>query len=145
MAEVALMRRHLGALRPTDIVGEEMLRGIKTGEVVEVTVKRKRNVGHLRKWFALLNVVFPHQDTYATMETFRAAITVALGYGETVKLPDGRTIIVPKSISFAKLDQKGFEELYDRAIHLILTRIVPGVGRADLEREVGEIITGRVE
>lgn len=143
MAETAFMRRHLGALRPIDAMGEEALRAVKPDEVVRVTITRARNVNHHRKFFALLNAVFPHQETYATMETFRAAIQVALGFGDAIKLPDGRTIIVPRSIAFSKLDQKGFEELYDRALTLILTRIVPGVGRADLEREVADIIAGR--
>lgn len=142
MAETAFMRRHLGALRPVDAAGEEVLRNVRPDETVEVTIKRKRNINHHRKFFALLNVVFPHQETYATMETFRAAVTCALGFGDTVKLPDGRAIIIPQSISFAKMDQAAFEQFYDRALTLILTRIVPGVGRADLEREVADILAG---
>lgn len=142
MAIEAFLRRQMGALRPIDAVGEQVLADIPPGEIVRVTIRRPRNVQHHRKFFALLNAIYPHQDLYPSEETLLAAIKVALGYGESVKLPDGRTIIVPSSISFAKMDQRAFEGFYDRALTLILTKILPGVDRADLEREVTDILAG---
>lgn len=142
MSTEAFFRRQMGALRPVDAAGEQALADIPQGELVRVTIRRPRNVLHHRKWFALLNVIFPHQSLYPTQETLLAAIKVALGYGDTVKLPDGRTIIVPGSISFAKMDQTAFTSFYDRAVNLIVTKIIPGVGREDLEREVNEILDG---
>lgn len=142
MAIQVLMRRHLGALRPIDKVGEAALAEIGQSEVVRVEVRRVRNVQHHRKFFALLNAVFPHQQVYPTLDAFRAALSVALGHGEQVKLPDGRIIIVPGSIAFSKMDQSAFDEFYKRAVELVLTRILPGVASADLEREVNEILEG---
>ena len=136
------MRRHMGALRPIDAAGEQALAEIPHGELVRVTIRRPRNVQHHRKFFALIAAIYPHQDLYPTEETLLAAIKVALGYGESIKLPDGRTIIVPGSISFAKMDQKAFAEFYDRALTLILARILPSVNKADLEREIDEILAG---
>lgn len=72
-----------------------------------------------------------------------AAIKVALGYGETVKLPDGRAILIPGSISFAAMDQGEFEQFYERAVELILTRILPGVDRPELDAQVMDILDGR--
>jgi hypothetical protein len=43
------------------------------------------------------------------------------------------------------MDQDEFEQLYERAVELILTRILPGVGREDLDRQVAEIMAGRKE
>lgn len=142
MATEAFLRKQMGALRPFDSAGEAVLAEIAHGEMVRVTIRRPRNVNHHRKFWALLAVIFPHQTHYPTEETLLAAIKVALGYGESVKLPDGRTIIIPGSISFAKMDQKAFEQFYDRALTLILTRILPGVDRKDLEREVADILAG---
>jgi hypothetical protein len=143
MALTFFARRHLNALRPIDALGEEALADVKAGEVVEVTVKRKRRIAHHNKFFALLNAVFKHQKQYPTMKGFRAAVTVALGYGETVKLPNGRTIIVPDSIAFSKMDQTEFEQFYERALELIETKILPGIDREDVRREVDDIIMGR--
>lgn len=142
MATELFARRHMGALRPIDAAGEQALADIPQGELVRVTIRRPRNVQHHRKFFALVAAIYPHQDLYPTEETLLAAIKVALGYGESIKLPDGRTIIVPGSISFAKMDQKAFADFYDRALTLILARILPGVNKADLEREIDEILAG---
>jgi len=142
MATELFARRHMGALRPVDAVGEALLAEIPQGELVRVTIRRPRNVQHHRLFFALIATIFPHQDLYPTEEMLLAAIKVALGYGDSVKLPDGRTIIVPSSISFAKMDQKAFSEFYDRALALILTKILPNVDKADLEREVNDILAG---
>ena len=142
MAETLIMRRTLTGLRPTDAIGGEALERVPLNEDVKVEITRPRRIKFHRKFFALLNAVFAHQSTYATMNTFRAAIEVALGFGETIKLPDGRTIIIPKSISFASLDQAEFEQLFDRAVELIVTRIIPGLDSDDLRREVDDIILG---
>lgn len=142
MATELFMRRQLSALRPIDAAGEQALGEIASGEVLRVTVRRPRNVLHHRKFFALIKTIFPHQSLYPTEETLLAAMKVALGYGETVKLPDGRAIIIPKSISFSNMDQTAFDQFYARAVHLILSRILPGVSRAELAREVHEILAG---
>lgn len=142
MAETIFMRRSLGALRPIDPASAEALERIPANQDVRVEITRPRNLKHHRKFFALLNAIFPHQTVYPTHKSFRAAMTVALGFGETYKLGDGRTIIIPGSIAFDKMDQAEFEQFYDRAIELIVTRILPGVGRADLNREVADILIG---
>lgn len=142
MATEAILRKTMGALRPMDAAGEEILSDIPNNELVRVQISRPRNPQHHRKWRALIAAIFPHQDTYPTEDLLIAAMKVALGYGDTVKLPDGRTIIVPKSLSFAKLDQAGFEKFYDRALTLILSKILPGVNKKDLEREVADILAG---
>lgn len=141
MTEVFLQRR-MSALRPIDEAGASALADIPQGEIVRVTIRRPRNLMHHRKFFALIKAIFPHQAHYPTEETLLAAIKVALGYGESVKLHDGRTIIIPSSISFAKMDQGAFDSFYDRALHLILTKILPGVDRKDLDREVADILAG---
>ena len=136
------MRRTLTGLRPTDAIGGEALERVPLNEDVKVEITRPRRLGHHRKFFALLAAVYPHQSTYGSQNLFRAAIEVALGFGESVKLPDGRMIIVPKSISFANMDQAEFDALFDRAVELIVSRIIPGIDSDDLRREVDEIILG---
>lgn len=142
MPTEAIFRKQMGAFRALDAEGEQILADIPNGELVRLKITRPRNPQHHRKWRALIAAIFPHQDLYPTEETLIAAMKVALGYGDTVKLPDGRVIIVPKSLSFAKLDQTGFEQFYDRAIKLIVTKILPRVDRKDLEREVADILAG---
>lgn len=143
MATDMFLRKRLGTLVPADPMSAQALADLPAGVTVKAVITQPRNLDHHRKWWALLQAVFPHQSTYATLDSFHAAIKVALGYGETVKLPDGRMIVIPGSISFARMDQAAFEQFYDRAVDLILTRILPGLDRADLEQEVLDILAGR--
>jgi hypothetical protein len=144
MAETLFMRRTVGGLRPINRMGEDALAKYPLNTEIKAEITQPRNLGHHKKFFALLQALFPHQEIYPTLDSFRAAMTCALGYGETVTLKDGRIVLVPGSISFAKMDQAAFNDFYDRALELIATRILPGIGREDVDREVAEIIDGRV-
>lgn len=143
MSEVIFMQRTLTGLKPTDRLSAEALERVPLGKDVRAEITRPRNLKYHRKFFALLKAIFPHQNIYPTMTLFRGAIEIALGFGETFKMPDGRTMMVPHSISFASMDQTEFEALFDRAVELITTRILPGLDRDDLNREVAEILAGR--
>jgi len=142
MALEAILIKSFNGLRAYDAQGEAALASIPQGECVRVTIKRPRNLAHHKKFWALVAAVFPHQTTYPTEEMLVAAMKVALGYAEKITLPDGKIILMPKSISFATLDQAGFEAFYTRAVDLITTKIIPGVNREDLEREVNDILAG---
>lgn len=143
MAETLFLVRTLGGLRASNTLSAEALERIPVGSEIKAEITRPRNLLHHRKFFALLQAIYPHQTSYATMRAFRAALTCAAGHCEAATLPDGRVVLVPESISFGKLDQAGFEQFYERALEVVLTRILPKINRADVEREVEEILAGR--
>jgi hypothetical protein len=143
MAETVFLTRTLGGFRAANAIAVEALERIPAGQEIKAEITRPRNLRHHRKFFALLQVIFPHQQTYSTMRAFRAALTCAAGHCEVALLPDGRTILVPESISFGKLDQAAFEQFYERALDVVLTRILPGIDRDDVTREVDEVLAGR--
>lgn len=144
MTELWLIRK-LDMLVPANEQSLDELRKLKAGEWLLASVRKPRNVKHHRKWMALLQVCFPHQDMWPTFDSFRKAIQVALGHGEVVEAKDGRKYIEAASISFAKMDQTAFEEFYERGVKLVLEKILPGVSRADLDAQVHEILEGRKE
>jgi hypothetical protein len=151
MTETHLFQRTLHGLVP-DAVNAGVLDDVPIGTIVSVTIKRPRNVLHHRKLFALISVVYPHQSTWLFREDLRESLLIAAGHCETAKAlitdPVTQKRVVgevwkAKSISFKALDQKGFEAVYDRIVHIILERILKGVARADLDREVEGILIGR--
>lgn len=143
MATELFMRRALGTLRPVDAAGEEALRSMRGDEVVHVTIKRKRNERFHRKWWAIVQAVYPHQDLYPTPRTLNNAIKAATGLAKTYTLPDGRILIDVESISFASMDEAEFEQWAERAIAFVCAHILPKIDRRDVEREVADIIVGR--
>lgn len=140
MATEFLCKTRLKALRPLDEYGEEILSTISEHEILKVTISRPRNAAWHRKFFALLNLLFHNQETYDNFEHFRAAFEIALGHCETFQLKSGEKAYIAKSISFAKLDQSGFEQLWDRAVKLAVTKIIPGLNKEALENELLELI-----
>ncbi|MEL7452435.1 MAG: DUF1367 family protein [Pseudomonadota bacterium] len=143
MATELWIKRRLDHLVPANTQAHEAMEGLPQDEWYLATIRRPRNLGHHKKYMALLQVVYPHQDTWPTFTSFRKALACALGHGLVVKSKDGREIMDADSISFAKMDQDEFQQFYDRAIRLICERILPNVNSEDLEREVGDILSGR--
>lgn len=141
--EAWVTRSPLGHIVPANAQAEEALRAIPEDEWRLAVIRNPRNVKHHRKWFALLNAVYPHQTMWPTFPKFREKIQEALGLGEYHVNGMGQRYFEPDSISFANMDQDAFEDFYQRGVELILTRILPGVDNDDLTREVADILEGK--
>lgn len=133
MARVLLARRGY-ALVPLDDEGLERVRAVPEGEVVAVEFTRPRNSKFHRLFFGLLNKVA--QNSGYSTEELLGIVKLATGHCYPVKLPNGMIVKVPKSISFAKMDETAFRQFWDRAIDYLLAEVIPGTGRAELEQEV---------
>lgn len=142
MSTIIILRHALGALRPTEALGEAALAEYAQGEEVKAEITRPRNLRFHKKYFALLTLLYPHQNIYPTPELFRAAVQCALGWGDAMTMLDGRIIMVARSIAFGKMDETEFGELMKRFFELAVTRILPNVNEADLMREWDEIMVG---
>jgi len=142
MSELWLIRK-MDMLVPANEQSLEALRKMKQGQWYRADIKMPRNVKFLRKYFALLGAVYPHQSMWPTFKKFRDKFEEALGHGEYHVNGKGERYFENESISFAKMEEDEFEQLYERAVELILTQILPGVGRADLDRQIEEIMAGR--
>lgn len=143
MATEVWLQRRMNHLVPANAQSEKLLAKLPTDRWVKAKVTNPRNLKHLRKYFALLDAVFPHQTMWPTFNKFRAKFEEALGLGEYHINGRGERYFEPDSISFAAMDQTEFDEFYARAVELILTRIIPNADSADLDREVNEIMIGR--
>lgn len=134
-------RKTIGGLKPADPIAEEAYQAIPLGGEVFAEPKRSRSIGHHRKFFALLKLVYENQEHYKSMDELLVAFKVALGHCYPIHLRSGQVAYVPKSISFAKLDQIGFDEFWDKACTLIVTKFLPGVNREELEAQVMELVS----
>ncbi len=140
-AKGAIFQKHLGALRPAEPAAEALLARISHDEMVRVEIKKPRNLAHHRKFWALMNLVAQNQDHYRDANEVCDAFKFAIGhYDEQRFVIAGETYVHkrPRSISFAKMDQIGFADFYDRAIQFLITEVIPGLNREDLERELLE-------
>lgn len=135
--DVTLKRTTRGFLA-ANVADAELLSSIGIGDTVRAKISRPRNLKHHKKWFALLHVVYPHQDTWPTFKHFRLAVQRAMGFFDMI---NGQPY--DRSISFAKMDQAEFEQFYSNGIKVICERIVPAIDAEDLTAEVEEILKGK--
>lgn len=89
------------------------------GREVMAKISQPRNIAFHRKFFALLAAARMMADTEYNAEQFRAYVTVGCGYCDFIKHPEGRTVAIPKSISFGSMDETEFERLYQDALTFI--------------------------
>ena len=93
---------------------------LRVGNQYKVDARKARNPDHHRKGFALINVIFENQERYTTLEDMLVELKLKTGwYTEHIRT-DGELIYVPKSISFADMDQTQFEEFYDRVTRIAI-------------------------
>jgi hypothetical protein len=142
MLELLMQRGDDGVLVACDVTGQEAIGSFGWDEVLTCRITRPRNVKHHRLFFGLLGLVFKSQNYYATSEHMLDDIKIAVGHYEVVPSKFGGTRRRPKSINFNSMDQTAFNEFYEKAMHFILTEILPRMDRADLEQRVYEILGG---
>lgn len=134
--------KHLGSLRPTDSAGEDALRKLGQGQLVEIELRRPRNVRFHRMYWALVTLVWEQLDEerYPTAEDLHAAIKIAAGLRTRIELPDGTIGFIPGSIAFHKMTEDDFAAFFDRVCRLISKHFLPGVTDAELRAEVSNMI-----
>ncbi len=145
---IYVQRRERGldlSLVPAGQHAEDVIRKIPRNHVVEITIKRPRNIKHHRMFWALMGVVFENQSHYESKDHMVTALKVALGHCDTVICKDGNPAYIPKSISFAKMDQTAFNEFWDNCLHLVCKHFLPGADSENLTREVYRMIGEKMD
>ncbi len=87
---------------------------LKFNNEYKIDARKARNPEHHRKAFALINLIFDSQEKYRSVEDLLTELKLRTGwYREHVRM-NGEMVYIPKSISFADMDQTQFETFYDR-------------------------------
>lgn len=148
--ELYLTKTAAGALAPADQQSTECIAKLKLGTTVAATVRQPRNVRFHRKFWALLNVAYDAwepvgkeykgQPVQKNFEQFRRDVTILAGYYESTYTLKGEVRLVPKSISFASMDEDEFGKLYSAIIDVILSRILTNYTKDDLDNVVENVL-----
>jgi len=122
MATEIIMRTVPGGMMAANDVEADKLNQFM-GQELMVRITRPRNLAFHRKYFALLGVSLQMIDDEYTPEQFRALCVAGAGYGEFLDSDRGM-VFVPKSISFAAMDDTEFERLYQDTLTFICRKWV---------------------
>lgn len=124
--EIHLVRTSTG-LRPYTDDDYEELKKIKVGSIVKANIVRPRNVKFHRKFFALIRAAWDclteqQRINLRSIDTFREELLITSGFSEPLYDLNGQKFLErAKSISFAKMDEPAFNEVYSRCLDTILT------------------------
>jgi len=97
----------------------ENIKKIKEGVCYEFELKKVRNPLFHRKFFALLNIGFQNTKLhFPDIDAYRYYIILKAGFYVKIETNKG-VLYIPQSISFSKMDEIEFTELYKRTFEQI--------------------------
>lgn len=97
------------------------LKKAEPGEMVEIKTHRERLGWFHRKHMALEQAVFDAQEKFDHFEQFRLWLKVGAGFVDWLPGPKGGVIPVPRSISYAKLEQDAMEKVHNDVVTFLRT------------------------
>ena len=109
-----------GVLKPSFDSDYEKVKKLKVGEEYKCKITQPRNVKFHRKYFALINLVYQNQEKYNNSDDLRHDLTIASGYYRKSVDLQGNDVKKAKSISFAKMTEFEFGELYSATLDSIV-------------------------
>ena len=130
-------RRTLAGLAPDDDGASEALRGVQIGQVVAVEISRPRNLQHHRLYWALVSRIASALDI--DRENVSDVLKLRTGHFVTVETRSG-PVQLPRSISFAKMDQAEFSEFFERCCREISVAWLPHMNPTQIRSEIYEMM-----
>ena len=123
----------ISGLAPYDPDSESWYNKLKIGNVVHSDFRKYRHPIFHRKYFALLNIGFENWEPgeinskygvpEKNFERFRKDIAILAGYFDLVIRLDGTSRPEAQSISFAKMDESEFQDLYSKTIDILIKNV----------------------
>lgn len=98
----------------------EKLRHFPPNTPIKCKFEKERNIKLLKKYFALINLVFQNQERFKNKEELRKALQVSAGFYIVKYDLDGVEYKEPKSISFNRMEEEEFQNLYERVLDQVV-------------------------
>lgn len=116
----------------------EEKRKLQLGITYKVKVTKARNYAFHQKYFALINCAWEYQNEGVVnhfknnIDLFRKAVEISAGHCDVIySIARNEWLEVPKSISFGKMDEIGFQELYDRVKDVLFSIFLKNISEEE--------------
>ena len=131
------LKRTITGLVAADDAAAEMVRKIPVGETVRAEITRERSHRNLRRWWALVKMVYENSEQFKSPEMVHEYIKIRAGHCQQIVSPKtGEVFLIADSISFGRMDEIDFMDFWRRAIAVVCDEIIPGLKSADVEDEI---------
>jgi len=139
--EAFCIKTQNSALVPASEHDRELIKPLKVGQPVKVTIKRVRNYEFHKKFFALLNYAFetwepPEHGAGSAwadkmvieknFDRFRKDIIIKAGFYEATYRLNGDVRFEARSISFHNMSEEDFTDLYALTFDVIIKHVLVG-------------------
>jgi hypothetical protein len=138
-ADRSLFVYGLDGFRPMNDEAQDFTARCKLGEIVELKATRVRNAKFHRLFFAILKLISDNSEPHISGKAALHFAKIAAGVGEVVTDSRGEKHFVPGSISFAKMDEDGFQAFVQSAIPPLVGRFMRGSAPDDVIAEAMEL------
>ena len=152
--EVVLQRAPNGALIPVDDEQAEKLSKIKAGVAVRAEIVQIRNYEFHKKFFSLISMLFdiweetvPETEyrgvvVRANKTRFRKDLIILTGRFDATYNVRGEVRLEAHSISFGRMSQETFEQLFSDIIDVALKKVLnrPDLTEASIREHVDRIL-----
>ena len=148
----AVLIKTLTGMMPGDPDSEKWYQKRKLGAAIRVEATEVRNYAFHKKFFALLNLGFEYWEPgeiscdygvpEKNFERFRKDVTILAGYYHAVIRLDGTVRIEADSISFAKMDDDTFADLYSKVLDVLIKKIsmLEKMGKEEVNSAVDKLL-----
>ena len=117
--EITLVKQFDGTFKVAYDSDLEKVKKIKPLKMVKCKITQPRNSRFNAKYHVLVNLVYDNQEHYNNKDRLRKDIIRLAGYYEENVSIDGVITMDAKSISFAKMSEYEFGELYSASLDAI--------------------------
>lgn len=125
-------------IRPATENDEAKLRRIPVGDLLPVHIRKPRNAGLHRKFFALVKLISENSPRYDSLEAAILELKIRAGhYREHITL-DGEVVFLPKSIAYEEMEQADFEIFFERCVEIACSELIPYIPRDKLEHYLAQ-------
>ncbi len=133
--EIQLVKTGLG-LRPVSDTDANAIKKIEEGEIVILNYVRPRNYKLLKKYMALIQLMWENDSLALTKVRYRKEMEIAAGYFETYIGFDGSIRKDPRSIAFKNMEEDEFKVLFTDMLTIACMRL--GVDSGEITNELKE-------
>ncbi len=132
----------MGGLVPLFDPDGDQKRKLKLGQTYIAEIKLMRNLEFHRKYFKLIALSWEYQNEarqfhFKTIENFRKYIEVAAGHSELFYSPKLQEWVeIPKSISFEKMDNAEFEDLYNKVKYVLFATFLKHISEEEFMKNL---------
>ena len=135
------LTRTLNGWAPADDAAREVARKFTVGQTYRAEIVRPRDLRTLKLWWVLCQMIADNTDTFKSKEQVSDYLKIRAGHATVIVAKStGEMYSVPDSISFDAMDQTEFQELWKRAIDVVLQDILPGVDAAEVDAEIQRLM-----